>query len=432
MPSSLQAPPTAAAAPRSGTASPPSSYSIDPEQSPGPSWRTLTNVSVAQLILAYLQLEGADTLFGVPGAAIMHLLDELKIQSDTFRYIVTRQETAAAYMADGYARLSGKVGVVAVTSGPGAINALTGSMNANASGIPLLTITGEVPEQYFGLGYLQEGTDASLNVDAVYNSATGYSVIVSNASNASTLVQQALRDALGVPGHCVHISLPDDVAASTVPSVRFPTAPEHYRTDPHASDRRRAALALQRLLNVDRPLILVGSGARSALQSDHGRKLEAIVSKFAIPVMTTADAKAAFPETHEMSLRNFGISFCEWTKYYMMPNTFDTTLPPGYDALLVLGSQLDGMATDKFDPILLPRQSLVQVDLDSSVVGRVFPVDFGIIANISRVIDDMYDVAMAVEPNTAAVEARRAFVKRIKTETSPYLEPDKRASDQTP
>lgn len=396
-----------------------------------PSSTTLTNVTAAQLLLRYLQLERVDTLFGIPGAAVMHLLNELKLQRATFRYIVTRQETGAAYMADGYARLSRTVGVVVTTSGPGAINALTGSMNAQAAGVPLLTITGEVPEQYFGMGYLQEGTDASLNVDAVYASSTGYSAIVSSALSANTIYAQALRDALGRPSHAVHLSLPDDVAATTIASVKMPNAPHNYRTVPHASDRERAKLALERLLDTDRPLILVGSGARAALAGDQRRKLEEIVEKFAIPVMTTADAKGTFAETHPMSLRNWGTAFCEWAKYYMAPRTFDPAERTDYDALLVLGTQLDGMATNKFDPILVPSQSLVQVDIDTSVIGRVFPVDFGIAADIGCVIDDMHGVAAHIEPDVR-VETRRAFVACIKADTSPYLDPENRDSLQSP
>ncbi|MEP6766192.1 MAG: thiamine pyrophosphate-binding protein, partial [Gemmatimonadaceae bacterium] len=405
------------------------SYNID-EPIAGPSSRVLNNATVSQVLLEYLKLEGATTMFGIPGAAVMHLLNELKNQRDSFRYIITCHETAAAYMADGHARLSGKLGVVITTSGPGAINALTGSMNAQASGIPLLTITGEVPEQFFGMGYLQEGTDSSLNVNAVYASATGYSVIATSEANFNTLMPQALRDALGLPHRAVHISLPDDIAAATIKTLKFPTAPHNYRTSSHASDKRDTARALRHLLNVARPLILVGSGARASLGAAGREKLEAIATRFAIPVMTTSDAKNAFPESHAMSLRNFGTSFCEWTKYYMCPWTLDKSLQLNYDALLVLGSQLDGMNTNKFDPILLPKESLVQVDIDATVIGRVFPVDFGIIADIDCVLHDMHELAMKLEPDTN-VEPRRAFIERIKRE-SPFLEPDKYHSLQTP
>ena len=144
-------------------------------------------------------------------------------------------------------RVSGKLGVVLVTSGPGATNAVTGTMNAQNDGVSLLTITGEVAEQFFGTGYLQEGTDATLNVDAIYAASDGYSVIISNQSNFQTLFTQALRDALGLPHRAAHISLPDDVAATPIPSLRFPNAPRNYRTTPRTSDRPQVQLAFERL-----------------------------------------------------------------------------------------------------------------------------------------------------------------------------------------
>ena len=115
--------------------------------------------------------------------------------------------------------------------------------------------------------------------------------------------------------------------------------------------------------------------------------VQGLVDKLAIPVMTTPDAKAVFPESHAMSLRNFGASFCEWTKLYMVPRLLDPALRGDYDALLVLGTSLGGFATNKWDPILQPRRSLVQVDLDPTVIGRTMPLDFGVVAEIGSVID---------------------------------------------
>ena len=177
---------------------------------------TLENVTPAQLLLRFLALEGATTIFGVPGGAVMTLLYELRVRADTFRFVICRQETGAAYMADGYARVSGGLGVVLVTSGPGATNALTGSMNAHASGTPLLTITGEVQEQYFGLGYLQEGADSGLDVNAVYDAAVGFTAMVDSPQNCKTLVQQALRSAL-------------DAVRRQPPEPPGPTSPDRDR-----------------------------------------------------------------------------------------------------------------------------------------------------------------------------------------------------------
>ena len=398
---------------------------------PALTYTVLNNPTVAQVLLKYLALEGVDTLFGIPGAAVMHVLNELKNQRDKFRYVVCRQETGAAYIADGYARVSGKLGVVLVTSGPGATNALTGTMNAQNAGVSLLTITGEVAEQYYGKGFLQEGTDASLNVDAVYGNASGYSVIVTNPGNFQTLFTQALRDALGLPHCAAHISLPDDVASMPIASLLFPQGSRNYRATPQCSDRDGVHKAFERLTRVERPLILLGSGARDALQGDRLAAFTRMVERFAIPVMTTPDAKAVFPESHALSLRSFGMAFCEWTKYYMVPKRLDPALRSGYDALLVLGTSLGGFATNKWDPILVPQQSLVQVDLDQTVIGRVFPLDFGIVAEIGTVIDQLVELALATQPD-ATVNDRREFIARIKREKSPYLDPANRDSRSSP
>lgn len=398
----------------------------------GAAFTTLNGPTVAQLLLKYLQLEGATVLFGVPGAAVMHVLAELRLQRGSFRYIISRHETGAAYMADGYARVSGRLGLVLVTSGPGATNALTGTMNAQAAGVPLLTLTGEVPEAYFGMGYLQEGTDAGLNVDAIYGNAAGYSAITTAAANFATLLEQALRDALGRPGRTAHLSLPDDVAAATLPSVRLPAAPANYRSVPQGCERAGVQRAFEQLCGAQRPLILLGSGAAQALRGPLLAEFIAFVERFAIPVMTTPDAKGLFPESHPLSLRCFGMAFCEWSKLYMVPSLVDPSLPGGYDALLVMGTQLGGFATNKWDPILLPQGPLMQVDLRPEVIGRVWPVAFGVVGEIGAVIDELASLSRGSEPDAAAVRSRAAFIARIKQQQSPYADAAQRDSTATP
>ena len=126
------------------------------------------NLNVAQLMLEYLHLEGVNTLFGIPGGALIYVMNELKLQQERFRFVICRHETGAAYIAHGYSSVTDGLGVVLTTSGPAATNALTGVMNAQASGASVLAITGEVAQQYFGRGYLQEGIDARLDVAAVF------------------------------------------------------------------------------------------------------------------------------------------------------------------------------------------------------------------------------------------------------------------------
>ncbi len=395
-----------------------------------PKMVTLDNVNCAQLVLRYLAMEGVTKIFGVPGAAIMQLLDELRLESDTFQYVVCRHETGAAYIADGYARVSGGLGVLAVTSGPGATNALTGTLNAHSSGTPLLTISGEVKEQFFGMGYLQEGIDAALDVDAVYRAAIGYSVVIDNWQNFCTLFEQALRDALSVPRRASHVSIPMDVAAVPIPSIAVPTSSTCYRTSPRGADAASAETALDLLLAAQRPLIMVGNGCRPFLSGGGLAALQGFVERFSIPVITTPEAKGLFPETHPMSLRNYGIARCMWPLLYINPPAPGTR----YDALLVLGSSLGELAvspatlpTEVFNYELEPAGSFVQVDLDASAIGRNFPIDLGVVADIGATVTQLA-TSGATRPVPPSAATRAALVAQIK-QTPPSQDPPQPTPD---
>jgi acetolactate synthase-1/2/3 large subunit len=395
------------------------------------------------MILRYLELEGVDHLFGIPGGALMHFCDELKKQDDRFTYVICRQETGAGYMADGYARIKGGLGVVTVTAGPGATNALTAAMNAQASGTSMLVITGEVPEQYFGLGYLQEGIDSTLNVDEIYHHAVGSSNVITNASNAQTLLSEALRGALSAPGQVAHLSLPDDVAGHellhVVPGEKepvpcseehpctFPSDPSAYRAVPRGFNPEEVKRAFELLTSAKKPLIFLGNGTRRAMQGEGFQHLLNLVEKFGIPVMTTPEAKALFPESHPMSLRNWGIGYCEWPQFYMGP--------PGeghFDALLILASGLGELATVKWNPMVIPDGSVIQVDLSQAAIGRAYPLTLGIVAEVGQVLEELSRLADGASPDPKAVENREQLVEWIKVEHSPYRDPEKRDSAATP
>jgi acetolactate synthase-1/2/3 large subunit len=392
----------------------------------------LDAVTVAQLVLRYLAVEGVDRLFGIPGAAVMHLLDELKLQRADFSYVVCRHESGAAYIADGYARVSGKLGVLVVTSGPGATNAVTGAMNAQNGGSPLLVISGEVSEKYFGMGYLQEGIDASLNVDAIYANATRYSAVVTAATNFQTLFSQALRDALSVPRRAVHLSLPDDIAASSLSNVLMPKRPENYRATPRGSDPQAVRQAFELLVAAKRPLLFLGDGARIALAGPRLEALKSLVEKLALPVMTTPDAKGIFPESHALSLRNYGVAGCAWPKLYMNPQALDPSLPQGYDALLVIGSSLGELATSAWAPLLVPKGPFMQLDLNQAVIGRAFPLDLGIVADAGVAIDQLSALGEITQPDEEVVRTRRELVARIKNSVPPWADAAKRDEGASP
>ncbi len=402
-------------------------------QSPAPTPHAACGI-VAQLLLDYLQAEGVSKIFGIPGGAAVWVMDQLKQRADHFNYVICRHESGASYIADGYARVSGGLGVVLTTSGPGATNALTGAMNAQASNSPMLVITGEVPEAYYGKGYLQEGTDAKLDVHNIYLNAVASSALVSNASNFQTLFEQALRNALSLPRQAAHISLPNDIAGTCVPSYPASVRPSTYRPRTHCTDSKAMADTLHDLVQAKRPLIFLGNGAREALADP--QRLHAfthLVERFGLAVMTTPDAKGIFPETHPLSLRNYGICGCAWPSLYMHP----AQPAEPFDTLLVLGSSLGELSTSVtasalYSPGLEPSQHFIQVDLNAAVIGRDFPITRGVVAEIAASLDVMCDQARHLHPDAAGVEARKALIAEIKRSHAPWSDPAGRDSEAAP
>lgn len=403
---------------------------------------TRTGCTVVELLLEYLKLEGVSKVFGIPGGAAIYLMEALKEQRDVFDLVINRHETGAAYMADGYARVTGNLGVVITTSGPSATNALTGMMNAQAGNVPVLLITGEVPEQFFGKGYLQEGVDARLNVDAIFQSALEYSGMVTNQSNFQTIMQQALRDSRSLPNRATHISLPNDVGGSLMQqmvskpgddpyTVRFPRSVNEYRATSGGTDDAKVRDTLDELLSAKRPLIFLGNGARRALENPQRLiDLVAFAERFSIPVMTTPDGKGIFPESHPLSLRNYGMTACTWPQLYMKG---DANNAP-YDALLVIGSSLGELSTtavasDAYSKILLPSETFVQVDLDRTMLGRDFPLTRGIVGDAADTLDLLYRLSVDYTPQFAN---RAASIASMKAANAPWASTADRDSTKSP
>ena len=393
--------------------------------------------SVAQVLMEYLKLEGVTHVFGVPGGGLIEMLEEFYEQRDEIAYVICRQETGAAYMADGYHRVSGKLGVVMVTTGPGATNALTGVMNAEAGGAAVLALTGEIAQSYAGMGYLQEGIDGKLDVNQVFQASCASSTILSSPVSAQRLIEAALRTAMGVPRHAAHLSLPVDV--TQMPAVKLappgkrpepvdiPNSPARYRTDPAEAPLHEVEQTLEILAGAKRPLILLGNGCREALRDPATLgSFTRFIEARGIPVMTTADGKGVFPEDHELSLRMFGIANCIWPYYW-----FNQT-DPAYDALVVIGSGLGELATNKWNPMLLPKGKLVQLDASQHIIARDFPVDLGIVGEAGAFINALAKLSGEAPPPPDEVSERKAKVAEIKSAHSPFFSDDEYNATSAP
>ncbi|WP_026897633.1 thiamine pyrophosphate-binding protein [Daejeonella oryzae] len=387
-----------------------------------------TPITVADALLHYLSLEKVDHVFGIPGGGLANLLTAFKAKSDQFKYIICRHETGAAYIADGYCRATGKMGVVMVTSGPGATNALTGVMNAQNDGSAMMLLTGEVDESYFGLGYLQEGTDAKLNIEAIYAAATGYSAMISDSSDFEAIFKQALRDALSIPRRSVHISMPNNVSFETISKAVLPDSTNSYRVIPSGAPIEDAERVMSVLHGSKRPLIFLGNGCREALKDNLNCFIN-FVEEYGIPVITTADAKGIFPESHPLSLRVYGIANCMWPYYWMTAESSEDA----YDALLIIGSSLGELSTNKWLPLLQPANGpLIQVDIDQSIIGRSFPVSHGIVAEAGAFIRDLEKLIPKFPADKKLVETRKSIVETIKKQYPAFINPEQYNSNSNP
>ena len=323
----------------------------------------VVTVRGSDLLVSMLADAGVEVVFGIPGGAISPVHDALL--DSRIRTITTRHESGAMFAAAGYARTTGKLGVVAVTSGPGVLNAMTGLATAWCDGVPLLLLVGEVPRAMHGKGALQDGSAHGLQIVEMARHITKLSAEVPRSSALPHLVRRAIVTAMSGRRGPVMLTLPLDVTTGQI-------------TPPHAGGTisMGGAVAVETLDEVatllreaQRPLILAGCGVRG---TDAPAQLRAVAERFACPVATTPKGKGVFPEGHPLSLGVLGLGGrrCSWRRY----------LESGVDVVLAVGTSLGDMATDGYSPHLQARRALVHVDIDARQIGKSYSPTHSIVA----------------------------------------------------
>lgn len=207
-------------------------------------------ITAASLLLKYLEGEGVEYIFGVPGTSVVPLFDAVNKQSYV-KPILSKHEEGAAFMADGYARVSGKVGVCYATSGPGATNLVTGVATAYTDNVPLLVITGQVPTSTYGKGTFQDSTKNGVDSVALFNPITKYSTMVMSIYKMAEVIREALRTAMSGKKGPVHISCPKDILEAEVEDATLP--PAIYRVKSEYFDRKLVIEAAAKLVKAKRP-----------------------------------------------------------------------------------------------------------------------------------------------------------------------------------
>lgn len=345
-------------------------------------------LSGGEMLIRALHESGVEYIYGYPGGSLLHVYDALYTQ-DAVKHILVRHEQAAAHMADGYARATGKPGVVMVTSGPGATNTITGIATAYTDSIPMVVITGQVPSHLVGDDAFQE-TDML----GVSRPVVKHSFSVTRPEDIPSIIAKAFHIATtGRPGPVV-VDIPKDM---TVPNERFEYHfPEQVKlrsyTPPQRGHSGQIKKALSILMSAKRPVIYAGGGVILDGSSD---KLAALVDRLNYPCTLTLMGLGAYPGSSERYIGMLG-----------MHGTYEANMSMHHaDVILAIGARFDDRvtnATDKF----CPDAQIIHIDIDPSSISKTVLADVPIVGPVGSVLDEM--IALLDEskeqPNAAALE----------------------------
>ena len=322
----------------------------------------------SEIVCESLLREGVDVVFGYPGGAILPFYDALWAYPQ-LRHILVRHEQAAAHAADGYSRVTGKVGVCVATSGPGATNLVTGIMGAKADSVPIVAITGQVARSSLGSEAFQE-----CDICSIAASTTKKTYMVMSAADLADTVREAFYIAQeGRPGP-VLIDIPRDVQLELA-EAEFPevTAPETPEVSEEAMERLKEAA---RLINeAERPLIISGHGV---MTSGATKELLSLAERSGIPVITTLLGLGSFPGGHPLSMGMLGMHGMYWSNL-----SVDQA-----DLIVGVGMRFDDRVTGKVDTFA-PHARIIHMDIDATQIGRNVPVEVPVVGDAKALLHQL-------------------------------------------
>lgn len=373
---------------------------------------------VVDVILQYLKAEGVRVVFGVPGGLLFAFFEAVERDAD-LELIVTKHEEGAAFMADGYARVSHQLSVCAGTSGPGSTNLLTGVACAFADGVPMLVLTGQAASGTLGKGAAQETTREDIDIVAMFQPITKYSAMVTSPGNMSQHLRRALRRALtGRPGP-VHLNFPVDLL--TQPLLEDWFDPTTYRPTTSVFDRHAVQRASDILLAAEHPVILVGAGVGVAVAEEHVQTLAELLPA---RVATSPRGKGLFPEDHPLSLGVLGFAGHRDAR--------DTLLSDEVDVLLTIGASLNETTTMNWQENLRPTKALIQLDIDVDRIGRNYPVDVPLVGDAQTIVVELvYHLHRRLREDGRA-RSKWAAAPALERGHRRYNDPESRVSDAMP
>ena len=345
----------------------------------------MEQLSGGEALIRALHDEGVEFLFGYPGGAVLHIYDAL-FRQDHVEHILVRHEQAATHAADGYARATGKPGVVLVTSGPGATNAVTGIATAYMDSIPIVVISGQVESRLIGSDGFQE-TD----MVGVSRPIVKHSFMVQNAADIPKTIKKAFHIATsGRPGPVV-IDVPKDV---TDPKIKFDYEyPKEIKLRSYQVPSRghsgQIKKAVEALLAAKRPMIYTGGGV---IQGEGCNELIELTRKLGYPITNTLMGLGAYPSTDQQFLGMLG-----------MHGTYEANMAMHYcDVLLAVGARFDDRVTNSDTSKFCPDATILHVDIDPAAISKTVTADVPIVGPVKAVLLEMID---QVEKSEQQVDA---------------------------
>ena len=346
----------------------------------------------AQIFLESLKKEGVKTVFGLPGGVVLKIFDVLYDDPD-LDFILVRHEQGAIHMAEGFARATGKPGVVLVTSGPGATNIVTGLVNAMMDSCPLVVITGQVPTAMIGNDAFQEA-----DITGISRPCTKNNYLVRDVKDLPGVIKEAFYIAsTGRPGP-VLVDLPKDVTLQET-DFQYPKSISVRGYHPTIKGNRwQIKQAADAITKAKRPILYVGGGVINSNCSEELRQLSEITQ---IPVTMTLMGLGSFPGTHPLSLGMLG-----------MHGSYATNMAVhDCDLLIAIGSRFDDRVTGKISEFV-PEAKIIHVDIDPSSIKKNIHVDIPVVGDAKSVLVQLNEILRSAS-NGKQNPSRQVWLNRI-------------------
>ncbi len=342
--------------------------------------------SGAEVIVEIIRQQGVEYVFGLPGGNAIPIMDAL--YDSALKFILTRHEQGATHMADGYARATGKPGVVLVTSGPGATNALTGMYTAQMDSVPLVVFSGQTPTANLGLDAFQEADMSGMSFPTVK-----HSYLIKKSKDIPRIVREAFYIATtGRPG-VVLVEVPKDISSG----VFEPDYSEEFHLPgysvPNHLDEQSVQQAVRMLEKAKRPVILAGHGV---IISNACKELKTFVEKARIPVVNTLLGKGAFPETHQLSMGMLG----------MHGTAYANMVVDACDLIVSIGYRWDDRIIGNPSRFCVDAKK-IHIDIDPAEFNKVIAMDCTILGDAKHVLTTLIQEVKTTDLSDWLKQAQR-------------------------